>query len=113
MAAVETVVTGRVRETGSITSKELVEKSIQAAISGIELYNKPDFRYREESFAILMSNTWELLLKGKVLKDGGEDLDRITEFRKLKNPETGVTEKVPKLNRSGNGRAFRPSGSRV
>jgi len=86
----------------SITSKELVDKSVQAAVSAIELYNKPDFRYREESFAILMSNAWELLFKAKALKDGGEKLDSITETKKVKNEETGTTEIVPKTNRSGN-----------
>jgi len=86
----------------SITSKELVGKSLQAAISAIELYNKPNFRYREESFAILMSNAWELLFKAKSLKDGGENLDTITETKKVRNEETGTTDIVPKTNRSGN-----------
>jgi uncharacterized protein DUF3644 len=86
----------------SITSTELIEKSVQAAISAIELYNKPDFRYREESFAILMSNAWELLLKAKALKDGGERLDNIIETKKIKNEKTGNIEEVPKTNRSGN-----------
>lgn len=86
----------------SITSKELVEKSVQAAISAIELYNKPDFKYREESFAILISNAWELLFKAKALKDGGESLNTITETKKVKNKETGTTENVAKTNRSGN-----------
>jgi hypothetical protein len=31
----------------SVTSKELIEKSVQAAVSAIELYNKPDFKYRD------------------------------------------------------------------
>lgn len=47
----------------------LLDKSIQAVLSAIELYNKPIFSYREESFAILMVNAWELLLKAKRLKD--------------------------------------------
>ena len=49
-------------------SQYLLEKSIQAAISAIEIYNKPDFKYREESFCILIVNTWELLLKAKKQK---------------------------------------------
>lgn len=88
--------------TSSITSKELVEKSVQAAVSAIELYNKPDFRYREESFAILMSNAWELLFKAKALKDSNESLEAITETKKVKDKETGTTENVTKTNRSGN-----------
>lgn len=50
-------------------SNLLLEKSIQAVLSAIELYNKPTFNYREESFSILMVNAWELLLKAKTLKD--------------------------------------------
>lgn len=50
-------------------SQELVDKSIAAMISAIEIYNKPDFKYREETFAILAINAWELLLKAKWLKD--------------------------------------------
>lgn len=49
--------------------KQLVDKSVAAAIAAIEVYNKPDFRYREESFVILLVNAWELLLKAKILKD--------------------------------------------
>lgn len=55
----------------------LVEKSIQAAISAIELYNKPNFSYREESFVILMVNAWELLLKAKVLKENNGNLTKL------------------------------------
>ena len=40
-------------------------------ISAIEVYNKPDFKYREETFSILAINAWELLLKAKWLKDSG------------------------------------------
>ena len=34
-------------------SKELVDKSILAMVSAIEIYNKPNFSYREETLAIL------------------------------------------------------------
>jgi len=85
-----------------ITSKELHEKSLQAAISAIELYNKPDFRYREESFAILMCTAWELLLKAKVLKDGAEEFNLIVVTRREIDPITRADRWVPKLNRCGN-----------
>jgi len=42
-------------------------------VSAIELYNKPDFKYREEAFSILAINAWELLLKAKILKDNKND----------------------------------------
>ena len=48
-------------------SKELVDKSILAMVSAIEIYNKPNFSYREETFAILAVNSWELLFKAKWL----------------------------------------------
>lgn len=51
--------------------KEMVDHSLGAALSAIEIYNKPDFQYRNETFAILMINAWELLLKAKILKDNG------------------------------------------
>lgn len=47
--------------------QHLLEKSVHAALSAIEIYNKPDFKYREESFYILMVNAWELLLKARIL----------------------------------------------
>lgn len=50
-------------------SNELLDKSISAMIAAIEVYNKPDFLYRGETFSILAINSWELLLKAKYLKD--------------------------------------------
>jgi len=40
-------------------------KAEEAILAAIELYNKPDFRYREEAFAVLSLNAWELLLKAE------------------------------------------------
>lgn len=48
-------------------SRELLERAIAAMLAAIEVYNKPDFRYRAESFVILAVNAWELLLKAKWL----------------------------------------------
>jgi len=50
-------------------SKELLERALAAMVSAIEIYNKPNFAYRTESFAILAVNAWELLLKAKWLHD--------------------------------------------
>lgn len=49
--------------------KHLLENSISAILSAIEIYNKPDFRYRNEILVILTVNAWELLLKSKLIKD--------------------------------------------
>lgn len=48
-------------------SRELLDRAIAAMIAAIDVYNKPDFRYRAESFTILALNAWELLLKAKWL----------------------------------------------
>lgn len=48
-------------------AKELLDRSIAAMAGAVEIYNKPGFAYRNESFAILAINAWELLLKAKWL----------------------------------------------
>jgi hypothetical protein len=78
-------------------SLQLAEKSVQAAIAAIEIYNKPSFSYREEAFAILMINAWELLLKGKWVKSNNERHEALFERTKNSNGEI-----VIKTNRSGN-----------
>jgi hypothetical protein len=77
-------------------SKDLAEKSVQAAISAIEVYNKPNFSYREEAFSLLMVNAWELLLKAKWLLDHEENIETLHER------ENQDGQPVPKRNRSGN-----------
>jgi hypothetical protein len=54
-------------------SLQLLDKAKAALISAIEIYNKPDFEYREETFSILALNAWELLLKAKVLANNDND----------------------------------------
>lgn len=58
-------------------SRILAEHSVKMALAAIEIYNKPDFKNREQVFAILMVAAWESLLKAKVLKDGGNRLAAI------------------------------------
>lgn len=81
----------------------MLDKSIAAMLSAIEIYNKPDFKYREETFSVLCINSWELLLKAKVLNLASNKLTVLymMEYRILKN---GKKSKVlrPKKNRSGN-----------
>ncbi len=78
-------------------STDLATKSVQAAVAAIEVYNKPNFSYREEAFALLMANAWELLLKAKWLLDHDEALDSLYEL-----VDDGQGGKTPKTNRSGN-----------
>lgn len=57
--------------------KHLLENSLSAILSAIEIYNKPDFRYRNEIFVILTVNAWELLLKSKILKDNNGNMSKL------------------------------------
>lgn len=83
--------------------KEFLEKSVQSAISAIEIYNKPDFKYREESFSILMINSWELLFKAKILKDNNGSLNSIyVADRKTTKDGKPIKRFYPKRNRAGN-----------
>lgn len=44
-----------------------VEKSIEAFILGLEIYNKPTIKYRIEGFSFFICNAWELMLKAELL----------------------------------------------
>jgi hypothetical protein len=77
----------------SSPSLELLENSINAALASIEIYNKPNFKYREQTFTILNVNAWELLLKAKIVKDASEDISSLYIQRQEGNYKT---------NRSGN-----------
>jgi hypothetical protein len=83
--------------------KSFVDKSIGAALSAIEIYNKPDFKYREETFSILMINSWELLLKAKIIKENGGDLKSIyIMVNKVGKKGNKLKTLTPDLNRSQN-----------
>ncbi len=83
--------------------KPFVDKSIGAALSAIEVYNKPDFKYREETFAILMINSWELLLKAKIIKESKGDIKSIyVMVNKVGKKGNKLNSLTPDLNRSKN-----------
>ncbi len=85
------------------TYRSLLDKSISSMLSAIELYNKPNFEYREESFSILAVNAWELLLKAYLLKICKYKPSSIFEFENIikKNGQKSLRKK-PKKNRAGN-----------
>ena len=72
-------------------------------LSAIELYNKPDFKYREETFAILSINAWELLLKAYILKTNGYKCRFIYEYedKRKKSGEKSQQRQIAK-NRMNN-----------
>jgi len=51
---------------------QLLNKSQEAFILAVEIYNKPTIRYRVEGFAFFMCNAWELMLKAHMIKQFGE-----------------------------------------
>lgn len=81
----------------------LLEKSVQAALSAIEIYNKPDFKYREESFSILLVNAWELLLKARILQNNNNKLQSIYVIDPSKKRKDGKPYKKPKYKTSRTG----------
>lgn len=46
----------------------LINNSLNAFISAIEIHNKPNIRYRYESTVVLIINSWELILKAFIRK---------------------------------------------
>jgi hypothetical protein len=80
-------------------SNDLAQKAIQAAIAAIEIYNKPDFHFREEAYSLLMTNSWELLLKAKWLADHNEDVTSLYEYDK---DAADSNQKALRVNRCGN-----------
>lgn len=76
-----------------------------AMISAIEIYNKPDFKYREETFSILAINAWELLLKAKWLKDNNNKIRTLYVTEKKTRPN-GKAYKHAKVRMTGSGNPF-------
>lgn len=51
---------------------QLLDKSQEAFIMAVEVYNKPTIKYRVEGYAFFVCNAWELMLKAKLVRDSGE-----------------------------------------
>lgn len=84
-------------------SRVLLEKSLQAMLAAIEVYNKPNFSYREEAFCILAVNSWELLLKARVLMLDRNRISSILEYQHRVNADGSKSKLLyRKKNRSGN-----------
>jgi hypothetical protein len=84
-------------------SARLLQNAEAALISSIEIYNKPAFAYREETFAILALNAWELLVKAKLLDINNNDPRCLyVYFTKQTASGTQSTKQYIKRNRTGN-----------
>jgi uncharacterized protein DUF3644 len=56
----------------------LVHKSMEGMLLAIEIVNKPTIPYRMECFLFLLINSWELLMKAKIVLDK-QDCNSINE----------------------------------
>ena len=84
-------------------SKRLLDKSIAATVAAIEIYNKPDFQYRGETFSILAINGWELLFKAKWLNENNNKIRSLyVKERRQKKDGSRSNKKTIKHTRSGN-----------
>jgi Protein of unknown function (DUF3644)/EC042_2821-lke REase len=81
-----------------------LDKAQAALIAAIEIYNKPSHEYREEAFALLAINAWELLLKARVLQVSNNDLRSILVYSTRKK-KSGVPSTKKYLERNPSGTA--------
>ncbi len=51
----------------------MIEKSKEAFVMAIEIYNKPTIKYRVEGFSFFICNAWELMLKAHMINKFGEN----------------------------------------
>lgn len=55
------------------TEERLLDKSKEAFVMAIEIYNKPSINYRLEGFSFFICNAWELMLKAYMINKFGVD----------------------------------------
>lgn len=53
-------------------TEKLIEKSKEAFMMAIEVYNKPSIKYRVEGFGFFICNAWELMLKAHMINTMGD-----------------------------------------
>lgn len=84
-------------------SIKFLRKAEAAFMAAIEIYNKPNFQYREETFAILALNAWELLLKAKLVGEKSNNISCLHVYER-RNTQAGQPSKklYLKRNRAGN-----------
>lgn len=66
--------------------EKLLEKSKEAFVMAIEIYNKPTIKYRVEGFSLFICNAWELMLKAHMINTLGENSIYYTD-----NPDRTIT----------------------
>lgn len=82
-----------------------MDRSISAMLAGIEIYNKPLFPYRVESFTMLAINAWELLFKAKWLQDNRNNISCLHVYEK-KTLKDGTRSRKETIKRTSSGAPF-------
>lgn len=54
-------------------NEQLLDKSKEAFVMAIEIYNKPSIKYRLEGFSFFICNAWELMLKAHMINKFGDN----------------------------------------
>ena len=62
---------------------KMVRCAITALLAAIEIYNKPRLDYREQTFALLTVNAWEIFLKARIIQQSGGKIQAI--YRRQEN----------------------------
>ena len=70
-----------------------MDRAISAMVAAIEIYNKPGFPYRNESFTILAINGWELLLKAQWLSVNKNRKNSLYVYESRKNSDGSNSKK--------------------
>lgn len=62
-----------ISEKEQVMIDRMLDKSQEAFIMAIEIYNRPSIKYRVEGFSFFICNAWELMLKAQIIKASGYD----------------------------------------
>lgn len=72
-------------------TKNLLDKSIESFFLSLELFNKPTVGYRTESFSLLFTNSWELLMKARIYEESKGKKLSIFRRKKPKQRRESIT----------------------
>lgn len=75
-------------------TEQMIAKSREAFVMGLEIFNKPTLKYRVEGFTFFVCNAWELLLKAELIKRSG--IDAIY-YKDNKNRTISLSDAIKKI----------------
>ncbi len=81
-------------------SLKMARCAASALLAAVEVYNKPTFEHREQTFAMLTVNAWEILLKARIVQENDEKIRSIyrrnaTSGKYLTHQKTGEKMTIP------------------